>query len=119
MEIIEEELQKLVRRGLDGVWVFHTLYHRQVTPLAERVRPMWKYSGVLDPDRVSLEELLDDEVWSRLGWVLQLKPREKVEGKPIPLNASVVSKLVCSSFFYFVFFSSFAFLLFYLESPVA
>ena len=118
MEIIEEELWKLMQRGLDGVWVFHTLYHRQVTPLAERVRPMWKYSGVLDPDRVSLEELLDHEVWSRLGWVLQLKPREKVEGKPIPLNASVVSRLVCSSFFtscsYPPLFSCF----FYLESPI-
>ena len=25
--VIEEELQKLVKHGLDGVRVFHTLYH--------------------------------------------------------------------------------------------
>ena len=40
VEIIEEELRKLVRRGLDGVRVFHTLYRRWVVPLAERARPM-------------------------------------------------------------------------------
>ena len=60
---------------------------------------MSRYSGALDPDRVSPEELPDDKVWSRLGWVLQLKPKERVDGKPGPLNASVVSKLVCSSLF--------------------
>ena len=60
---------------------------------------MWRYSGVMDPDRASPKDLLDDEVWSRLGRVLQQKPKEKVHGKPTPLNASVVSKLVCSSFF--------------------
>ena len=62
MEIIEAELQKLMRHGLDGVWVFHTLYHRRVAPLAERTRPMWLYSGPLDPDRASPEDLPDDEV---------------------------------------------------------
>ena len=62
MEIIEEELWKHVWRGLDGVWAFHTLYHRRVAQLAERMQPMWKYGGQSDPDRVSLEDLLDDEV---------------------------------------------------------
>ena len=62
VEIIEEELWKLVRHGLDGVSVFHTLYRRRVAPLAERARPMWRYSGVSNPDRVSSEELPDDEV---------------------------------------------------------
>ena len=49
-------------RGLDEVRVFHTLYRRQVAPLAERTQPIWKYSGPSDSDRSSLEELLDDEV---------------------------------------------------------
>ena len=62
MEIIEEELRKLVRRGLDRVRVFHTLYRHWVAPLAERVLPMWRYSGTSDPDRASSEELPDDEV---------------------------------------------------------
>ena len=88
-----------MRCGLDGVRVFHTLYHRRVALLAERLRPMWRYGGPSDPDHASPEELPDDEVWSLLNRELQLKPKEKVEGKPIPLNASVVSKLVCSSFF--------------------
>ena len=64
------ELQKLVRRGLDGVWVFHTLFRRWVSPLAERIQPMWKYNGPTDPDCASPEELPNDEVWSRLDRVL-------------------------------------------------
>ena len=84
-----------MRRGLDGVRVFHTLYRCWVAPLAERTQPMWKYNGRTDSDRASPEELSDDEVWSHLDRVLQLKPKEKVDGKPGPLNASVVSKLVC------------------------
>ena len=56
------ELQKVVRRGLDGVRVFHTLFHHQVTPLVERTRSMWKYNGLTDPDRASPEELPNDEV---------------------------------------------------------
>ena len=66
VEIIEEELQKLVRRGLDGVWVFHTLYCHWVAPLVERARPMWTYGGLTEPDHASLEELPNDEVWSCL-----------------------------------------------------
>ena len=56
--------------GLDGVRVFHTLYHRQVAPLVERTQPMWKYNGPMDPDHASSEELPDDEVWSHLDQVL-------------------------------------------------
>ena len=60
--VIEEELRKLVKRGLDGVRVFHTLYRRRVAPLAERTCPMWMYSGPSDPDCASPEDLPDDEV---------------------------------------------------------
>ena len=105
MEIIKEELKKLVRYGLDGVRVFHTLFRHRVALLVERTRPMWKYSGPTDPDRALLEELPSDKVWSRLDQVLQLKPKENINGKPRPLNSLVVSKLVCSPFFYSVFFS--------------
>ena len=62
MEIIEAELQKLMRRGLDGVQVFHTLFHRWVALLAERMQPMWKYGSPTDPNRTLLEELPNDEV---------------------------------------------------------
>ena len=98
MEAIEEELRKLVRGGLDRVRVFHTLYRRRVAPLVERTHPMWTYGGRSDPDRASPEELPDDEIWSRIGRVLQLRPGETVEGKPIPFNASIVPTLVCSLF---------------------
>ncbi|XP_066375092.1 protein gar2-like [Miscanthus floridulus] len=54
---------------------------------------MWLYSDPSDLDRVLPEDLLDDEVWSRLGRVLQLKPKERVEGKPMPFNSSIVSSL--------------------------
>ena len=62
VEVIEEELRKLVRVDLDGVRVFHTLFRRRVAPLAERSWPMWMYGGRSDPDHVSPEDLSDDEV---------------------------------------------------------
>ena len=68
--VIEEELWKLIRHGLDGVRVFHTLYRRRVAPLAERTHPMWRYGGRSDPDRASPDELPDDEIWSHIGRVL-------------------------------------------------
>ena len=70
VEIIKAEPQKLMRRGLDGLRVFHTLFCRWVTPLAERTWPMWKYNGLIDPDHVSPEELPNDKVWSHLYRVL-------------------------------------------------
>ena len=62
VKINEVELQKLVWCGLDRVQVFHTLCRCRVALLAERARPMWRYSGTSDPDRASPEELSDDEV---------------------------------------------------------
>ena len=62
VEVIEEELRKLVRSGLDGVRVFHTLLRRRVASLAERTRPMCMYGGQSDPNRASPEDLPDDEV---------------------------------------------------------
>ena len=59
-----------MRHGLDGVQVFYTLFCSRVALLAERTRPMGKYSGLTDPDRALLEELPNDEVWSRLDRVL-------------------------------------------------
>ena len=88
-----------MRHGLDGVRVFYTLYRRRIAPLAERTQPMWEYDGWSDTNRASPEELLDDEVWSHVGRVLQLRPRETIMGKPIPLNASIASTLVRSLVF--------------------
>ena len=62
LEIIETELQRLVRHGLDGLRVFHTFFHHRVTPLAERTRSMWEYFSSMDSDRASPEELPKDEV---------------------------------------------------------
>ena len=52
--------------------MFHTFFRCPVAQLAERRRPMWMYSGPMYPDRASLEELVKDEVGSRLDRVLQL-----------------------------------------------
>jgi len=92
------ELQRLVQHGLDGLRVFHTFFHRRVAPLAERMRPMWEYSGPMDPDGASPEELPKDEVWSRLDRVLQLRDKDSLEGTPIPLHTSKLSNLVCPLF---------------------
>ena len=75
--VIEEELRKLIRGSLDGVWVFHTLYRHQVAPLVERTHSMWMYGDWSDPDRASPEELPGDEIWSRVGRVLQLRPERR------------------------------------------
>ena len=88
------------------MWVFHTIYRHRVAPLAERTHPMWEYGGRSDPDRASPDELPDDEIWSRIGRVLQLRPGEMVVGKPIPFNASIMPTLVCS-LFCSCFFSAF------------
>ena len=72
---------------------------------------MWKYNGLLDPTRVLPEELPNDEVWSHLDRVLQLRPKENLDGKPRPLKASVMSKLVCFPLFTLCSFP-FVFLLF-------
>ena len=57
---------------------------------------MWNYLGPTDPDRTSLEELVKDEVWSRLDQVLQLRAQESLEGKPGPHHAMKLSTLVRS-----------------------
>ena len=98
LEVIEMELQRLVQHGLDGLWVFHTFFRRRVAPLAERRRPMWEYSGPMDPDCALLEELLKDKVWSRLDRVLQLRDKDSLEGTPGPLHAAKLSNLVCPPF---------------------
>ena len=77
---------------------------------------MWRYGGPLDPDCASPEELPDDEVWSRLDRVLQMKPKEKVYGKPAPFNSTIMSRLVCSLPFSPCFFLYFP--VFYFESPI-
>ena len=57
---------------------------------------MWNYLGPTDPDRVSMEELAKDEVWSWLDRVLQLRAQESLEGKPGPLHAAKLSTLLRS-----------------------
>ena len=69
---------------------------------------MWMYGGSMDPDHVSPEELANDEVSSRLDRVLQLRPRETLDGKSGALNTAKQSNLVCSPLFISVFFSPFA-----------
>ena len=98
LEVIETELQRLVQHGLDELQVFHTFFRRWVTPLAKRTRSMWEYSGPMDPDRASPEELPKDEVWSRLDRVLQLRDKNSLEGTPSPLHATKLSNLVCPPF---------------------
>ena len=70
LEMIERVLLKIVKKGLDRLWVFFTIFHRRTAPLAERSRPMWQYSGKMDPDRSSSTELSGDEIWGHLGRVL-------------------------------------------------
>jgi hypothetical protein len=45
------------------------------------------YTSPMNPDCTSLEELANDEVWSHLDRVLQLRAKETLNGKPGPLHA--------------------------------
>ena len=56
---------------------------------------MWEYSGPMDPDRASLEELSKDEVQGYLGRALQLRDEDSLEGTPGPFHAMKLSNLVC------------------------
>ena len=85
-----------MQHGLDGLRVFHTFFRHRVAPLAKRTRPMWEYSGPMDPDRASPEELPKDEVWSCLDRVLQLRDKDSLEGTLGPLHAAKLSNLVCA-----------------------
>jgi hypothetical protein len=64
VSFIEGKLKEHVAKGLDGMRLFGTILSRQVIPLAKRTSKMWEYSNPTDPDRVSLEAVSDDEVWS-------------------------------------------------------
>ena len=57
---------------------------------------MWAYSSPTDPDHASPKELAKDEIWSRLDWVLQLRDKESLEGKPGLLHAMKLPNLVHS-----------------------
>jgi hypothetical protein len=50
MAFLERVLQKYVMKD------------DHIIPLAMRMTRMWEYTGPVDPDQVSLEEMPDDEV---------------------------------------------------------
>lgn len=60
---------RVLKSALHGVWLFHTKRRHQILPLAKQSRLMWLYSGPKVPDRVSREELPDDERedWGEVG----------------------------------------------------
>ena len=64
---------------------------------------MWEYSGPMDPNHTSSEELPKDEVWSCLDQMLQLRDKDTLEGTPGPLDAVKLSNLVCPLFVTFTF----------------
>ena len=56
---------------------------------------MWAYSGPMDLNCMSPEELPKDKVWSRLDRVMQLRDKDSLEGTSGPLHAMKLSNLVC------------------------
>ena len=57
---------------------------------------MWMYTSPTDPNHASPEELANDEVWSHLDRVLQLRAKETLDGKPGSFHVTKLSKMVCS-----------------------
>jgi hypothetical protein len=71
--VLEMALRKrVVEEGLDGVWLFGTMFTRQVVPLAVKTTKMWEYTGPADPNWVSPVVVSNDEVWSWLDMVLKV-----------------------------------------------
>jgi hypothetical protein len=81
MVFLEKALRKcIMKEGLDGVWLFSTIRARHVVPLAVRMTRMWEYTSPTDPDRVSSEEMPNDEVWSWVELVLKVGNQQIISG---------------------------------------
>ncbi|RLM52734.1 hypothetical protein C2845_PMPSC055481 [Panicum miliaceum] len=81
LAFLERALRKRVtEEGLDGVRLFSSIRAHCVIPLAVRMTRMWEYTGPADPDRVSPEETLDDEVWSWVELVLKVGNQQTIDG---------------------------------------
>jgi hypothetical protein len=72
--------KRVMEEGLDRVRLFSTIRARRVVPLAMRMTRKWEYTGPADPDRVSLKELPDDEVWSWVELVLKVGNQRTIGG---------------------------------------
>ncbi|RLN34933.1 orf3 [Panicum miliaceum] len=69
-------LKEVIRESVVDAWnngatVFFTMCERRMTPLSERRKSMWLYSGPSDPDRSFAEELPEDDVYYWLMMVLK------------------------------------------------
>ncbi|XP_025823645.1 uncharacterized protein LOC112899405 [Panicum hallii] len=83
VEIIEKTLWKRITEdGLNGVRLFGTMFSHRVVPLAVRLTKMWEYTGLTDPDRVSMTAVPDDKVWSWLDMVLKVGNQWVIKGLP-------------------------------------
>jgi hypothetical protein len=87
--------------NLDGVRLFGTMFSHRVVPLAFRSIKMWEYTGLTNPDRVSMTAVPDDEVWSWLDMVLKvgnqwviMDPSAFSEGHPPNLVSPPLSSLL-------------------------
>ncbi|RLM54761.1 hypothetical protein C2845_PM10G12180 [Panicum miliaceum] len=102
MAFLERALWKRVtEEGLDRVRLFSTIRARRVIPLAVRTTKMWEYTGPSDPDRVSPEDMPDDNVWSWVEFVLKVGNQQTIGGLDafdkghLPNLDSVVLNPVC------------------------
>jgi hypothetical protein len=73
---------RVTEDGLDGVWLFSTIFSRRVVSLAVRTTKIWEYTSLTDPDRVSTTAMPDDEVWSWLDMVLKVRNQRVIRGLP-------------------------------------
>lgn len=55
MEVLHQEVQRLVRGGLTGVEILVTWMDRRIQPLQARENPMYEYAGVTDSTRSVLD----------------------------------------------------------------
>ncbi|OEL24228.1 hypothetical protein BAE44_0014753 [Dichanthelium oligosanthes] len=73
VELALTTLGPLKEAGLTGIKVLWTLFERRIQPLKARARPLFQYSGVGNPTRVSPEVLEPVEVRSRVWTMIKKK----------------------------------------------
>jgi len=65
-----KQIRAMKDQGLSGVGVVASFIRRRIQPLQERIHYGFKYTGLEDPARVTIDELTEGEVLERIQNVL-------------------------------------------------
>lgn len=97
VEHLLKAVAMLKQQGLTDDRLVHTFMYHRVQPLMVCQRPMYKYSGVHDPDCHSVESLALSEIETQVRVITTLSSGSLMDTDlPLPLSKHVSSSLVSS-----------------------